>query len=64
MPASKSWRVRVKRAMEDWVEVQADSPQEAEAKALHLPGVLSVFSRMTIRADMRVDVARPVGVEE
>lgn len=42
------WRVRVKRAVEDWVELSAESGEQAECEAAKLPGILSVFSRSAI----------------
>lgn len=47
----RSWRVRVLRRVEDWIEIQADSAHDAEVEAVKRPGVLQVFSRMTIPAD-------------
>lgn len=52
---AKTWRVRVQRKIEDWVDVEADSADEANLKALQLPGILNVFTLNTIRGD------RPVG---
>ena len=45
------WRVRVNRVNEAWVEVDAYSDVEAEAKARSVPGVVSVFGRSAIRVD-------------
>ncbi len=59
-----SWRVRVKRSIEDWVDVEAGSAAEAEAKAVAVPGVLSVFQRSAVRGDLKLDAVRPVGVRE
>lgn len=58
------WRVRVKRAMEVWVDVQAVTAAEAEAKAINLPAVLSVFGKSAIRGDEAALPERPPGVRE
>ncbi|HVX90156.1 MAG TPA: hypothetical protein VHC20_00695 [Candidatus Paceibacterota bacterium] len=58
------WRVRVKRAVEDWVEVEAPTALAAEAAAANLPGVAFVFTQSAIRGDKPVGVLRPQGVEE
>lgn len=46
------YRVRVKRAVEDWVEVVAETPDQAEQLAANLPHVISVFGKSAIRGDM------------
>lgn len=58
------WRVRVKRSMEVWVDVQAHSATEAEAGAANLPGVISVFGKSAIRGDEAALPERPPGVRE
>lgn len=64
MPRIPLWRVRVKRAIEDWVDVEAGSAAEAEVKAAAVPGVLSVFQRSAVRGDLKMDAERPAGVRE
>ena len=64
MYKKKIWRVRVKRAVEDWVEVRADPPLQAEELAINVPGVISVFGRSAIRGDTPVHRPLPVGVED
>jgi len=64
MPRIPSWRVRVKRAIEDWVDVEAESAVEAERKAIAVPGVISVFGRSAVPGDFRAEAERPVGVTE
>lgn len=59
-----TWRVRVKRAMEVWVDVQATTAVEAEADAVKLPGVISVFGKSAIRGDEAALPERPPGVRE
>ena len=54
----------MKRAIEDWVDVEAESAVEAEQKAIAVPGVLSVFSRSAVRGDFVAEADRPVGVRE
>ncbi len=58
------WRVRVKRAIEVWVDVQAHSAGEAEAGAANLPGVISVFTKSAIRGDEAARPEPPPGVRE
>lgn len=64
MPRMPSWRVRVKRSMEDWVEVDAPTAISAEDEALKVPGVLQVFSKSAIRSDTRDMPTGPAGVPE
>ena len=47
----KQWRVRVQRAEEVWVAVEAETAAEAEAKAAALPRVVSVFGRSAVPGD-------------
>lgn len=58
------WRVRIKRAIEAWVDVQAVTAIEAEAEAVKLPGVISVFGKSAIRGDEAALPERPAGVRE
>jgi len=55
MLKKKRWRVRVYRKVEDWVDIQADTAEQAEADAAVLPGVLSVFGKSAISGE------KPVG---
>jgi hypothetical protein len=64
MPRLTIWRVRVKRAIEAWVDVQATSAVQAEADAINLPGVISVFGKSAIRGDEAALPERPAGVRE
>ena len=59
-----SWRVRVKRAQESWVEVQSHTAAGAEAEAAKVPGVLQVFGRSAVRADEATSPERPAGVRD
>jgi hypothetical protein len=60
----KRWRVRVWKREETWVEIQADSPLQAEAVAASIPFVLSVFGGSAIPANKAVDQVPPPGVED
>lgn len=61
----KLWRVRVRRSIECWVEVSAFTKGEAEKEAAVTPGVLSVFARSAIPADVGDDPERePARVED
>ena len=64
LPKPKLWRVRVRKSVEDWVSVSADTPLQAETLVATMPFILSVFNGSTIRGDRPVDQAIPVGVEE
>ena len=64
MPRPHIWRVRVKRAIESWVEVRAPTGAEAEKEAINVPGTLSVFAKSAIRADFEPETERPAGVRE
>lgn len=55
MRRQKLWRVRVRRSIEDWIDVSADTPQQAEEQAAVLPGVISVFGNSAM------DGSKPVG---
>lgn len=45
MPRPTQWRVRVRIAIEGWVDVDAQSAPHAESEAAKVPGVLSVFAK-------------------
>lgn len=64
MPRLTIWRVRVRRAIEVWVDVQAVTAGQAEAEAIKLPGVISVFGKSAIRSDEAALPERPAGVRE
>lgn len=64
MPRLIIWRVRVRRAVEVWVDVQAVTAAEAEASATNLPGVISVFGKSAIRGDEAALPERPAGVRD
>jgi hypothetical protein len=57
MSKKQIWRVRVKKWSEQWIDVQADTPEEAEQSAASIPFVLSVFGQSAIRGD------KPVGTQ-
>lgn len=60
------WRVRVKRSIETYVDVQATDANGAENEALKVPGVMSVFpkSAMLVEEAERVERQQFPGVEE
>jgi hypothetical protein len=65
MPKQRTWRVRVVRKAEDWVDVVADTPLQAENLAAVLPQVISVFTGSALRGDRPVGQnTPPVGVED
>ncbi len=64
MPALIMWRVRVRRAEEVWVDVQAPTAEKAEADAVNLPRVISVFGKSAIRGDQAARPEAAAGVRE
>lgn len=67
MRGKKPWKVRVRRQIEDWIEIQAFTLAEAEKEAAGRPGVVSIFPGSTILADRPVDpnmMAPAIVVEE
>lgn len=64
MERKKPWRVRVRRAEEVWVDVEATSAEEAEAQAAVMPRVLSVFGKSATPADKVYSPGAPEGVQE
>ena len=58
------WRVRVKLAVEGWVDVEAPTAVVAEAEAVKLPGVISVFKSSAIPANQLAEARPPEGVQE
>lgn len=64
MPRIPIWRVRVRRAIEVWVDVQAVTAAQAEIEAVYVPGVISVFGKSAIRGDEAALPEHPPGVME
>jgi hypothetical protein len=58
-----TWRVRVKQAVEGWVEVEAFNPAQAELEAAKKPGVISVLGN-AIRGDDVVAPPPPAGARD
>ena len=58
------WRVRVKLALETWVDIEAPNASTAEAEAAKLPGVISVFKLSATLANKIAGVQLAAGVEE
>jgi hypothetical protein len=58
------WRVRVKLALETWVDIEAPNASIAEAEAAKLPNVISVFRLSATRADKVAGAEAPAGVQE
>jgi len=59
-----TWRVRVMKKVEDWVDVQAENARSAELAANFVPGVISVFGKSAIPVDKPVEGDRAAGVNE
>ena len=58
------WRVRVKLAIEGWVDIEAPNAGAAEAEAAKLPNVISVFRQSATLANKVAGVEAPAGVQE
>ncbi len=58
------YRVRVKRAVEGWVDVSAHTPAQAELEAAKAPSVISVFPQSAIRGDEAARPESPEGVRD
>jgi hypothetical protein len=58
----KPWRVRVYRKVEDFVEVRADTAEEAVELAKILPNIVHVFDKSAIPADRPLASTDPRGV--
>lgn len=63
------WRVRVRRSVETWVDVEAPpavagGKLEAERVAWNVPGVVSVFPGSAILGSESAIPERPPGVED
>lgn len=64
MRRQKTWRVRVKRSIEDWVDVPADNPLQAEALAANLPNVIVVFAQSAILGTKPVSQSTPASIAD
>lgn len=65
MRRQKLWRVRVNRVVEEWVDVSADTPLQAEQLAANLPKVISVFTGSALRGEKPVGTHVPAaGIED
>lgn len=64
MPLLPTWRVRVMKKVEEWIDVQAASATEAESEAYKVPNVLSVFGRSAIPGDRMIEGDLFEGVRE
>lgn len=59
MKPAKVWQIRVQRKIEDWVTVEASSKEEAELKASQLPGIVNVFTGLSMRGDKPAGTSIP-----
>ena len=64
MSRPKLWRVRVKKVVEDWVDVTALMAEDAERMAAQVPNVVSVFGRSATLAEKIYTPEIACGVEE
>jgi hypothetical protein len=63
VPRRSTYRVRVKRAVEVFVDVQAYTAAGAEIEAARVPGVLQVFAKSAVR-DTQSDAVHQRGEDE
>jgi hypothetical protein len=63
MRRQKTWKVRVVRKLEDWIDVQADNPLQAELLAASIPNIVSILTGMTMLGDRPLAEA-PAGIED
>jgi hypothetical protein len=63
MRRQKTWKVRVVRKLEDWIDIQADNPLQAELLAASIPNVLSILTGMTMLGDRPLAEA-PASIED
>jgi hypothetical protein len=63
MRRQKTWKVRVVRKIEDWIDVQADNPLQAELLAASIPNIVSILTGMTMLGDRPLGEA-PAGIED
>lgn len=64
MPRIPTWRVRVTRATEEWIDVEAETAEQAEAAAAGIPRVIGVFPRSAMRGELPVGIKRSIGIVE
>ena len=64
MMRGKPYKVRVRRSVEDWVDVSAVDGAQAEALARNLPGVIFVFSPSAVLANRLASASVAIGVED
>ena len=60
----KPWRVHVRVSVEEWLEIYAFSPEEAEAIAKTKPNVIHVYGKSAVKGDRRVVGNEPACVVE
>ena len=63
-PRVPIWRVRVKRAHEEWVDVEAQTAELAEIEATKIPFVISVFTRSAIPGEQKLFPESPRAIDD
>jgi hypothetical protein len=58
------WRVRVKRAEEVWIDVEAHTAELAEIEATKVPFVISVFHKSAMPGEKKLFRENPRAIEE
>lgn len=64
MNKQRRWRVRVIRQLEDWVEIKAETMEEANLLAAQRPGIVNVFIGSTISGEKPAGQVLPIGVAD
>ncbi len=63
-PRIPIWRVRVKRAEEVWIDVEAATAELAEIEAIKVPFVIAVFGKSAIPGEQRLFQENPRAIED
>lgn len=58
------WRVRVKRAHEEWIDIEAATAELAEIEAVKVPFVIAVFSKSAIPGEKKLFPESPRAIED
>jgi hypothetical protein len=58
------WRVRVKQAIETWIDVESATPELAELEATKVPFVISVFHKSAMPGERKLFRENPRAIED
>lgn len=60
----KTWRVRVMRRLEDWIDVKAETAEQAEKEAATRPGIVGVFTGSTVSGEKPLGLSFNPSIED